>query len=111
MVWMVGTIMERTERSGRGAWATVIDRLRCCLNHAFVARKPRVQYAGAIYHIMNRGNGKAAVFRNGQDHLSFLKTLGEACAKTGWQIHAYCLMKTHFHLVVETPRANLVPGM
>jgi putative transposase len=76
-----------------------------------MARKPRLQYEGAIYHVMSRGNGRAAVFRNEKDRVSFVKTLGEACAKTGWQIHAYCLMKTHFHLVVETPRANLVHGM
>jgi len=37
--------------------------------------------------------------------------LGAACEKTGWQLHAYCLMDNHFHLVVETPRANLVEGM
>ena len=60
---------------------------------------------------MSRGNGKAAVFRNEVDRRSFVQTLAEACAKTGWQVHAYCLMKTQFHLVVETPRANLVPGM
>src|SRR2546426_12662461 len=41
----------------------------------------------------------------------FLKTLGQACEKTDWQIHAWCLMSTHFHLVVETPRPNLVAGM
>jgi len=76
-----------------------------------MARKLRVQYAGAIYYVMSRGNGKAAVFRNEVDRRSFVQTLAEACAKTGWQVHAYCLMKTQFHLVVETPRANLVPGM
>jgi REP element-mobilizing transposase RayT len=37
--------------------------------------------------------------------------LGEACCKTDWQVHAYCLMNNHFHLVVETPNANLVAGM
>ena len=42
---------------------------------------------------------------------AFLETLGEACAKTGWQVHAFCLMPNHFHLVLETPRANLVAGM
>src|SRR3989440_8573379 len=76
-----------------------------------MARKLRVQYQGAIYHVMSRGNGKAAIFRNDVDRRSFLQTLAEACAKTGWQVHAYCLMKTHFHLVLETPRPNLVPGM
>ena len=41
----------------------------------------------------------------------FVTTLSEACIKTDWQVHAYCLMKNHFHLVVETPEANLVAGM
>jgi REP element-mobilizing transposase RayT len=40
-----------------------------------------------------------------------LETLGQACEKTGWQVHAYCLMSNHFHLVVETPQPNLVAGM
>jgi REP element-mobilizing transposase RayT len=60
---------------------------------------------------MSRGNGQAAVFRHDKDRTSFVQTLGQACDKTGWQVHAYCLMKTHFHLVVETPQANLVAGM
>jgi REP element-mobilizing transposase RayT len=45
------------------------------------------------------------------DRHDFLKTLAEACQKTGWQVHAYCLMGNHYHLVVETPNANLVAGM
>jgi REP element-mobilizing transposase RayT len=40
-----------------------------------------------------------------------VQTLGECCAKTDWQVHAYCLMSNHFHLVLETPKANLVAGM
>jgi putative transposase len=45
------------------------------------------------------------------DRELFLAALAEACAKTDWQVHSYCLMSNHFHLVVETPRANLVAGM
>jgi REP element-mobilizing transposase RayT len=45
------------------------------------------------------------------DRQDFLKTLAEACQKAGWEVHAYCLMRNHFHLVLETPDANLVPGM
>ena len=45
------------------------------------------------------------------DRQDLLKTLAEACQKTAWQVHAYCLMRNHFHLVVETPDANLVEGM
>ena len=74
-------------------------------------RKLRVQYPGAIYHVMNRGDRREPIFRDEEDHRLFLKTLGEACAKTGWQVQAYCLMLNHFHLVVETPKANLVAGM
>jgi len=74
-------------------------------------RKLRVEYEGAIYHVMNRGDRREPIFLNDQDRQLFVQTLGEACQKTGWQAHAYCLMNNHFHLVVETPRANLVAGM
>ena len=78
---------------------------------ANMARKLRVQYPGAIYHVMNRGDHREAIFRSPKDRQLFLETLGQACEKTDWQVHAFCLMGNHFHLVVETPRANLVPGM
>src|SRR5439155_14992333 len=51
------------------------------------------------------------IFGDDADRKRFLETLGEACVKTDWQIHAYCLMPNHFHLVVETRNANLVAGM
>ncbi len=76
-----------------------------------MARKLRVQYEGAIYHVMNRGDHRENIFRSDKDRELFLETLGEGCAKTDWQIHAWCLMRNHFHLVVETPKANLVDGM
>jgi putative transposase len=76
-----------------------------------MARKLRVEYPGAIYHVMNRGDRREPIFRDEEDRRRFITTLGEACAKTGWQVHALCLMHNHFHLVVETPRANLVAGM
>jgi putative transposase len=76
-----------------------------------MARKLRVQYAGAIYHVMSRGDRREPIFVDDRDRRRFLETLGEACQKTGWQVHAYCLMPNHFHLVLETPEANLVTGM
>ena len=76
-----------------------------------MARKLRVEYPGAIYHVMNRGDRQEPIFKDEEDHRRFLSTLGEACAKTGWQVHALCLMRNHFHLVLETPQANLVSGM
>ena len=76
-----------------------------------MARKLRVEYPGAIYHVMNRGDRREEIFRTDKDRELFLETLGEACAKTSWEVFAYCLMRNHFHLVLSTPRANLVAGM
>src|ERR1700761_2559279 len=76
-----------------------------------MARKIRVEYSGAIYHVMNRGDRREAIFRDETDHRLFLTALGEACGKTNWEVHALCLMNNHFHLVVETPQGNLVAGM
>lgn len=74
-------------------------------------RKLRIQYPGALYHVMNRGDRREDIFADDKDHEKFLETLGQACEKTGWQVHAYCLMSNHFHLVVETAQPNLVVGM
>lgn len=60
---------------------------------------------------MNRGDHREPIFKDDYDRHEFIKTLGETCGKTGWQVHAYCLMPNHFHLVLATPRANLVAGM
>src|SRR5437762_13347020 len=68
----------------------------------------RVEYAGAIYHLMSRGDRREQIYYDDVDRQDFLKTLAEACQKTGFEVHAYCLMKNHFHLVVETPNASLV---
>ena len=76
-----------------------------------MARKIRVQYPGAVYHVMSRGNRGEAIFRDHRDRERFLATLGEACEKTGWRVHAFVLMGNHYHLLVETPEANLVAGM
>lgn len=74
-------------------------------------RKPRIEYPDAVYHVMSRGNRMEAVFRDNKDHEIFLDTLGEACAKTGWLVHAFVLMGNHYHLLLETPNSNLVAGM
>jgi putative transposase len=76
-----------------------------------MARKLRIEYPGAIYHVLNRGDRREDIFQADSDREQFLATLGEACLKTDWQVHAYCLMVNHFHLVLETPKGNLVAGM
>ena len=67
-----------------------------------MSRKLRIAYPGAMYHVMNRGDQREDIFRDYEDRQKFLSTLGEACAKTEWQVHAYCLMRNHFHLVLAT---------
>jgi putative transposase len=74
-------------------------------------RQLRLEYPDAIYHVMNRGDRREPVFEDDNDRKRFVTTLSEACTKTDWQVHAYCLMNNHFHLVMETPNANLVAGM
>jgi REP element-mobilizing transposase RayT len=74
-------------------------------------RKPRVEYAGATYHVMCRGNRQQTVFRDARDNEVFLDTLGEACVRCGWRVHAFVLMGNHYHLLLETPEPNLVAGM
>jgi len=76
-----------------------------------VPRKLRIEYEGAVYHVMNRGDRREAIFLEDADRELLLETLGQTCEKTGWQVHAFCLMGNHFHLVMETPRSNLVSGM
>ncbi len=76
-----------------------------------MARSIRIEFEGAFYHVMARGNRREAIFLSDEDRRWFLKTVGEACAKTGWRIHAWVLMDNHYHLMIETPEANLVVGM
>jgi len=76
-----------------------------------MARKLRIQYPGAIYHVMNRGDHQERIFADDEDRQTFLATLAEVRRKTTWQVHSFCLMPNHFHMVVETPSANLVEGM
>jgi len=70
-------------------------------------RPTRIKYPNAFYHVMNRGRGRQDIFHNPQYFSSFLNCLLEANQKFGAIIHAYCLMTNHYHLILETPNANL----
>lgn len=74
-------------------------------------RAPRIQYPGAVYHVMSRGQGGASIVWDDKDRNLYLETLGEVCARCGWSIHAWVLMTNHYHWLLETPEANLVAGM
>jgi putative transposase len=74
-------------------------------------RQPRIEYAGALYHVLSRGDRREVIFGDDADREMFLNTLGQVCGRTGWRIHAYVLMPNHYHVLAETPEANLVAGM
>ncbi|MCK9589516.1 MAG: transposase [Terrimicrobiaceae bacterium] len=74
-------------------------------------RAPRIEFAGAIYHLMNRGDHLESIFEDDKDREVFLKTLEETCVSSGWQAHSFVLMGNHYHLLIETTRPTLVKGM
>jgi REP element-mobilizing transposase RayT len=74
-------------------------------------RKLRIEWAGACYHVINRGNYRRALFAPKGAAESFQACLLEAAARCGWRLHAFVIMRNHFHLAVETPEPNLSEGM
>ncbi len=77
----------------------------------FMARALRVEYEGARYHVMCRGNHSQTIFHSQEDADLFTKTLGEMCSRNQTVVHAWCLMSNHYHLLLETPAGNLVSAM
>jgi REP element-mobilizing transposase RayT len=71
----------------------------------------RVEFAGAVYHVMSRGQELGAIFRDDTDRERFLGTLTRVGDARHWLVHAYCLMTNHYHLLIETPEPNLCAGM
>lgn len=76
-----------------------------------MTRPLRLEYPGAIHHVTSRGNGQAAIFLDDEDRNAFLTVLSGCIDRFGWVCHAYCLMDNHYHLILETPIANLSTGM
>lgn len=76
-----------------------------------MSRPLRIEYPGACYHVTTRGNGDQAIFTCAEDGGRFLDLFGREAAQQRWLCHGWCLMETHYHLLVETPEANLGRGM
>ena len=76
-----------------------------------MARPLRIEYEGAVYHVTSRGNAKSDIYLDDEDRELFLDVLKYVVERFGWKCHAYCLMSNHYHLMVETPKANLSRGM
>jgi putative transposase len=76
-----------------------------------MARPLRLEFAGALYHITSRGNRRDNIFEGNDDREQFLQLLNDVCESYNWVCHSYCLMSNHYHLLIETPDANLSKGM
>lgn len=76
-----------------------------------MARPLRLEYDGAVYHVTSRGNARKSIYRDDEDRARFLEVLHKVNARYNWLCHAYCLMRNHYHLVIETPDGNLSAGM
>jgi REP element-mobilizing transposase RayT len=76
-----------------------------------MARPLRLDFPGALHHITSRGNERRPIFRSDGDRIAFLDLLGKTAERFGWLVYAYCLMTSHFHLMIKTPEATLSRGM
>ena len=74
-------------------------------------RKPRQEFPGAVVHVYARGNRKQAIYLDDDDRVIYLRILAQVVGRQRWRCLAYCLMKNHVHLLVETPEPNLATGM
>lgn len=74
-------------------------------------RKQRIEYPGAVYHVISRGNYRKELFLSENTGKAFERTIFEAVERCGWKLHAYVIMSNHYHLAIETPEPNLVDGM
>jgi len=76
-----------------------------------MSRALRLEYAGALYHVTSRGDRQEDIYDSDFDRRLFLTLFGDVCETYNWVCHAYCLMSNHYHLIIETPDANLAKGM
>jgi len=74
-------------------------------------RSPRIQIPNGVFHVTSRGNRRQKIFLDSNDHVVFLSLLDELAKRRGWRGFGYCLMPNHYHLVFETPAADLSDGM
>jgi len=72
-----------------------------------MARPLRIELGGGLYHVTSRGDRREAIYRDDADRSAWLELLGDVCERFNWRCHAYCQMTNHYHIVVETPEANL----
>jgi REP element-mobilizing transposase RayT len=84
-----------------------IDELIYLIYHSNMVRPLRIQYEGAFYHVISRGNAGRYLYMSGEDRDYFVRLLGRGAKKYEVEVYAYCVMGTHYHLLIQTIKANL----
>ena len=105
--------------SDRCEYCPEFCRFGCCVDSwrhelvmaATMSRRPRIQFAGRMYHVMARGNRKSTIFQDDEDRRRFIEVLDTAAALYDLLVRAVCLMGNHYHFVLETPEPNLSDAM
>ncbi len=76
-----------------------------------MARQWRIEYPGALYHVLSRGNGRQDIFLTDDDRALFIELIQELSDRFNIEVYAYVLMGNHYHLLLKTIEANLSKGM
>ena len=76
-----------------------------------MARPLRLELSGGVYHVTSRGDRREDIYLSDADRGMWLGVFAEVCERFNWVCHAWCLMSNHYHILVETPEANLAQGM
>jgi len=76
-----------------------------------MALQKRIEYPGALYHVMTHGNGFQWIYKTEQNLIDFTSVLKDVIEKYHFLIHCFVIMKNHYHIMIETPEANLSEGM
>lgn len=76
-----------------------------------MARPLRLELSGGVYHVTSRGDGREDIYLSDADRETWLEVFGQVCERFNWVCHAWCQMTNHYHILIETPEANLAQGM
>jgi len=76
-----------------------------------MARPLRLELCGGLYHVTSRGDGREDIYLSDEDRETWLAVFGQVCERFNWVCHAWCQMTNHYHILIETPEANLAQGM
>jgi REP element-mobilizing transposase RayT len=91
--------------------ASVESTICACRSLGYVPRKPRLEVPNGFFHVAALGVDRSMIFRDPDDRLSFISLLNTAIVRSEWKCQSYCLMGTHFHLIVRTPKPTLSRGV